>query len=1087
MKVQKRDNTYEDVSFDKVIRRLKNLSSDLGIDVVEIAQKVCGRIFDGVKTSQLDELAAQMCSSMVVDHPDYGTLAARIAISNHQKNTSPSFSETIQLLNFRGIVSTELFQTVMNHKEKLNSYIDYTRDFFYDYFGFKTLEKSYLLKIDGITVERPQHMWMRVSLGIHGADIKDALETYDFMSKKFFTHATPTLFNAGTPRAQCSSCYLHAMKDDSITGIFASMADCAQISKYSGGIGMHIHNIRAKGSYIQGTNGTSEGIVPMLRIFNNMARYVNQSRGRSGSIAIYLEPWHADVMEFMDLRKNHGNEEDRCRDLFLALWVPDLFMKRVQEDGVWSLMCPHLCPGLSDVFGKDFEDLYTKYEKNNMFVRQVRAQELWFKVLESQIETGVPYLLFKDTVNKKNNQKNLGTIKSSNLCVAYETRILTDKGFFPIGMLATSLHHQNARVNVWNGHEFSSVRVLQTGVLQPLVTVEFSNGSSLRCTPYHKFYIEHGNHVLVCEARNLTTGMKIINFTTPTLKSSIFDNIPHPYTQGMYAGSDEDNAIYLYWTKDHLLKFLNHTYVSHGHDGCVLAGINTDTMQHKSFVPINYSFRTKKSWLEGFVDAVGQLEDGNLVLNCANNNMSREVFYLLQTLGTSSVYNNETVTIDARGVNHLVSIGVAPHHVALEIDPSIPTWSVNDSVTITGVHNNQEIGDTYCFYEPKRNMGIFNGVLTSQCIEIMEYSSPEETAVCNLASIGLPRFVNEDTRKFDFAFLHKITKTITKNLNKIIDRNFYPLENARKSNLKHRPIGIGVQGLADTFALLRIPFVSKEAKELNKMIFETIYHAALEASMEIAKKRHEDSEYKDTNTNEYDPLPGSRYPGAYSSFEGCPASQGVLQFDMWSVTPSDMYDWNTLKEQIKTYGTRNSLLVAPMPTASTAQILGNTESFEPFTSNMFKRKTMSGEFIVINKYLLKDLINLNVWTSEMKELLILEDGSIQNIPGIPEETKQLYKTVWEMKQKDLIDMCIDRGAFIDQSQSMNVFMEDPDFKKLTSMHFYSWKNGLKCGLYYLRTRPRTNTQKFTIDPLLKKANKTKTVVCTDDVCTMCSS
>ena len=801
MRVQKRNGEFEDVSFDKVLRRILNLSKDLTVNVYEIAQSVCSRIFDGVQTRELDELASQLCSSLIVKHPDYGELAARIAISNHQKNTSPSFSETIRQLyenhDSEGVhtplVSREVFEQVLKNKEKFNTYIDYARDFTYDYFGWKTLEKSYLLKKHGKVVERPQHMLMRVAIGIHGSDMKDTLRTYDMMSTKLFTHASPTLFNAGTPRPQCSSCFLYAMQEDSIHGIFQSLADIAQISKYSGGIGIHIHNVRSHGSLIRGTNGTSTGIVPMLRIFNNTARYVNQSGKRNGSIAVYLEPWHGDIESFLDLRKNHGNEEDRCRDLFLALWIPDLFMKRVEENGAWSLMSPDDCKGLSDCYGAEFEELYTGYEAEGKFVRQVRAQELWFKILESQIETGTPYILYKDACNAKSNQKNLGTIKSSNLCA-----------------------------------------------------------------------------------------------------------------------------------------------------------------------------------------------------------------------------------------------------------------------------------------------------------EIVEYSAPGETAVCNLSSLGLPMYVDVATRSFDHGKLHAATKVVTHNLNKIIDVNFYPIESARCSNLRHRPVGIGVQGLADVFAMLRYPYDSEEARDLNRDVFETIYHAALEASMEIAKKRHraiadgDPGAYLTYNAYETEAMQrDKKFPGAYVTFEGSPASQGILQFDMWGVTPgSGRYDWDALKDDIKAYGLRNSLLVAPMPTASTAQILGNNESFEPFTSNLFKRKTLSGEFIVINKYLLRDLIERDLWNDRIKDQLILNDGSIQNIAGVPDDLKNLYKTVWEIKQKAVIDMCIDRGAFVDQSQSMNLFVEDPDFKRLSSMHFYAWKNGLKCGIYYLRTRPRASSQKFTIDPNLEKK---KSVVCDGDACVMCSA
>jgi len=814
MKVVKRTGDTEDVSFDKVLRRLKFLSDDINVDIFAISQKVCSRIYDGVNTSELDELAAQLCSSMMIEHPDYGKLAARIIISNHHKNTSPSFSETIYIMynnkdregNPSPLINKTLYDMVMDNKTKLNTYIDHTRDYSLDYFGFKTLERSYLTKVDGKIVERPQYMWMRVALGIHADDFKDALQTYDLMSKKYFTHATPTLFNAGTLHQQLSSCYLLAMENDSLDSIYNTLKDCAMISKYSGGIGLHIHNIRAKGSYIRGTNGTSTGLVPMLRVFNNTARYVDQGSKRLGSFAMYLEPWHADIEAFIQLRKNHGSEEERCRDLFLALWICDLFMERVKNNQKWSLMCPDKCKGLSDVYGDDFKKLYEQYEEDECYVKQVNAQDLWFKILECQIEGGTPYILYKDAVNKKTNQQNLGVIKSSNLCC-----------------------------------------------------------------------------------------------------------------------------------------------------------------------------------------------------------------------------------------------------------------------------------------------------------EVMQYSNSEQTAVCNLASICLASYVSkkdDGIMFFDYNKLHEVTKIITKNLNKIIDKNFYPTPKTRNSNLRHRPVGIGIQGLADTFAMLRIPFESTEAKQLNINIFETIYHGALESSMDISKKRHniimearekkEDvkkSPYNDyLHLNEYEiESINTNHPGAYVSFEGSPASKGVLQFDLWNVTPSDRYDWSSLKQNIIQYGIRNSLLVAPMPTASTSQIMGFNESFEPFTNNIFKRKTLSGEFVVINKYLMNDLIELNLWDKNMKDLILINEGSIQNISEIPDELKLIYKTGWEIKQRAVIDMSSDRGAFVCQSQSLNIFMEEPDFKKLSSMHFYGWSKGLKTGSYYLRTRPRVKTQQFTIDPILVKQKPINDHDDSDDVCLTCSA
>lgn len=819
MRVVKRNGTSEEVSFDKVLNRIRKISDNLSVNIFDIAQKVCSRIYDLVKTSELDELAAYICSSMITDHPDYGTLAARIIVSNHQKNTSPSFSETINMLynnvDVHGeknpLVSDDLYEVVMKNREKLNSYIDYQRDYLFDYFGFKTLERGYLLKINGVVVERPQHLFMRVALGIHGADVKDALNTYDLMSTKYFTHATPTLFNAGTPRPQCSSCFLIENSSDSVDGIFTTLKDCAMISKYAGGIGLHIHNVRAKGSRIRGTNGISSGIVPMLRVYNNTARYIDQAGKRAGSIAMYLEPWHADVEAFIEMKKNHGNEEERARDLFYALWIPDLFMHRVKENGVWSLMCPDECPGLSDVYGEEFIKLYEKYEAEGRFKKQMKAQELWWQILQMQIEQGVPYLLFKDSVNRKSNQKNLGTIKSSNLCS-----------------------------------------------------------------------------------------------------------------------------------------------------------------------------------------------------------------------------------------------------------------------------------------------------------EICQFTSPEETSVCNLASIVLPSYVqydSEDKPKFNFTKLHEVSKTITKNLNKVIDINFYPIEKARRSNLKHRPIGIGVQGLADTYILMRYPFDSQEAAQLNKYIFETIYHGAMEASMEISKKRAEwiekynieeityDELDEKINLNEYEVI-NAKYPGAYSTFEGSPVSKGEFQFDMWGVTPeSGMYDWDALKQEVIKHGIRNSLLLSPMPTASTSQIMGSNEAFEPFTSNLFKRKTLAGEFILVNKYLIRDLVELGLWNKEMKEKLMIHDGSVQNIDVIPDDLKMLYKTAWELSQKTLINQSADRGAYVCQSQSLNLFVESPDFQKLSSMHFYSWQKGLKTGIYYLRTRAKAQAQKFTIDPSVVKLTNLKNttsqpqgmkVVCEGDTCEYCS-
>jgi ribonucleoside-diphosphate reductase alpha chain len=794
MRVVKRNGDKEPVSFDKVLRRIQSICPDLpGVDAHNIAQKVCSRIFDGVKTTDLDELAAQMCSTLITEHPDYGVLGARIIISNHHKNTSPSFSETITALwnatdthgKQNALISEELYKFVIANKEKLNNVIDYQRDYLFDYFGFKTLERSYLLKASGRIVERPQHMWMRVSLGIHGDDLKAALETYDLMSKKMFTHATPTLFNAGTPRAQLASCYLISM-DDSITGIYKTLGDCAQISKYAGGIGMHIHTVRSRNSHIRGTNGSSTGIIPMLRVYNATARYVNQGGKRNGSIAVYLEPWHADIESFIEIRKNHGNEEERCRDLFTAMWIPDLFMKRVQQDGDWTLMCPDECPGLSDVYGEEFEKLYEKYEAEGKYRKKMKAQQIWLAILKSQIETGTPYLLYKDAVNKKTNQKHSGVVKSSNLCT-----------------------------------------------------------------------------------------------------------------------------------------------------------------------------------------------------------------------------------------------------------------------------------------------------------EITEISNSKETAVCNLASIVLVSYVKKDADGkpyFDFEMLHSVSRVITKNLNKVIDRTFYPIPETDYSNRRHRPIGIGVQGLADTFALMRISFDSPEAAQLNREIFETIYHGAVTASVKVSREREElliELENPELSAKRKTAIRKKlhlteaekkleRWRGSYETFVGSPASFGKLQFNLWEeadgieVQHSGRWDWEELRKDVMTYGMRNSLLLAPMPTASTSQIMGSNEAFEPFTSNIYQRRTLSGEFTIINKYLINDLIGLGLWSSDLKDELLANGGSVQNIENIPDDIKVLYKTVWEISQKVLINQSADRGVYVCQSQSLNLFVEEPDMTKLTNIHFYAWKRGLKTGIYYLRTRPRVKTAAFTL-------------------------
>jgi ribonucleoside-diphosphate reductase alpha chain len=769
MYVVKRNGKKEEVRFDKILQRVKAFTSDLIVEPVSVSQKVVAGLHEGITTKAIDNLLAETASVLASEHPDYAKLAARIAVSSLHKETT-TFYQTMKMLYKEGYISDDFIQVVKQNGTVIESAIKYDRDFDFDYFGYKTLEKSYLLKINGKIVERPQHLFMRVAIGVCGSDLDKVFELYDLMSQGYYTHATPTLFNAGTKRPQMSSCFLISMEDDSIDGIYNTLKECALISKHAGGIGLHVHNVRAQGSHIKGTNGTSNGIIPMLKVFNETARYVDQGGGkRKGSIAIYIEPWHADIEAFLDLKKNTGKEEFRARDLFLALWVPDLFMKRVEADQDWSLMCPNECPDLSDSVGDAFEKLYTKYEKEGKVRKTIKAREIMMRIMESLSETGVPYILFKDAANLKSNQQNIGVIKSSNLCT-----------------------------------------------------------------------------------------------------------------------------------------------------------------------------------------------------------------------------------------------------------------------------------------------------------EILEVSTPEETAVCNLASICLPKFIVEKKGKkyFDFDKLIEVVKVSTRNLNFVIDKNFYPTEKTKRSNMRHRPIGIGVQGLADVFYALGYAYDSQEAKELNKEIFEAMYFGACTSSMELAKEH-----------------------GAYETFQGSPASQGKLQFDLWGVNPSEKYDWNSLKEEIKQHGMRNSLLIAPMPTASTSQIFGNTEAFEPVTSNIYKRQTLAGEFIVVNKYLVRDLQKLNLWNGVIRDKIISENGSVQNIPEIPANVKEVYKTVWEMSQKVIIDLAADRGPFICQSQSMNLYFAKPNFGAMNSALFYGWKKGLKTGSYYTRSRPAVDAVKVTTK-IEEKVQQAEALVCSlenPEACEACGS
>ena len=1424
MFVTKRNGKLEPVAFDKILQRIRKvgMEGNVKINYTSLAMKVIDQLYDKISTTKIDELTAEQCASLSSTHPDYNILAGRITISNHHKNTDSSFTKVMtQLYQFRDIhdnhkplVSKELYQSLstIGHK-KLNGLCDYTRDYLIDYFGFKTLERAYLMKVNKKILERPQHMWLRVALGIHGTNWDKIVETYEHMSQKYFTHATPTLFNAGTPKPQLSSCYLMAMEDDSIDGIFNTLKDCALISKWAGGIGLHIHNIRATGSHITGTNGTSNGIVPMLKVFNNTAKYVDQcvtpdtwiytthgpkyirdviagetaiinefghteiienvlehpyegdllqiqnahcidpllvtpehplsilpaqeksadhqtiqrriERGeiqcqyteakdvtkddylvsaiptyscdvasitsadcyfyglllsngklineqscgtllvteesdpsilatigsylsakcvqyksthmggkqshliewkrnidmpfrysdlydvhknkhiankwlhlplekaqqiihgiidadghkhneltyetssrvfaegirylllrmgvpsggyirsrienteecngkimitkqlsyvlripradilcklfqlekvdditryfihdhklyskvksiakvtyegtlydlqmkdvhsymihngvihngggkRNGSFAIYLEPWHADTEMFLQMRKNHGDEELKARDLFYALWIPDLFMERIKANQSWTFMCPHECPGLADVTGDDFKQLYESYEAAGKGRKTVSARDIWFQILDAQMETGTPYLLYKDAANHKSNQKNLGVIKSSNLCVAPETLVLTDQGQFPIYSLWAGNHPEDTKtdyntINVWNGNEFSPVEIVKTGVDQDLIEVFTNDGTSIRCTPYHKFYIRMSNgEVVTKEAQHLNADDVIDTCTQ------------WPLVEG-YDQLTREKATEL------------------GIDtGMKSLRLEANTADFSNlFVPLNYSLQSKLDWLAAFLEPYvchfDEKTQTTMEIPCKSIYFLQDIKFMLQTCGINTMIHKGPLdfllTITIVQIKHLMQNGLrfySPYIKNCDLScKEIESESMNPMVKVEKVVSLDRKDDTYCFTEPKQHAGVFNGVRTSQCTEIIEFSDPNETAVCNLASIALPAFIEQSEEsgmlEFNYKKLHEVTKIVTYNLNRIIDVNYYPTPKTKVSNKKHRPIGIGVQGLADVFLRFGLPFSSATSKQMNIDIFETIYHASVEQSCEMAEQE-----------------------GAYETFAGSPASEGILQFDMWKVTPSSgRYDWDVLKARVREKGMRNSLLLAPMPTASTSQILGYNECIEPITSNIYSRRTIAGEFIMVNKYLMKELLDLGMWNETLKNHMVANNGSIQTLEYIPAEVREKYKTVWEIPMRDLIDMSADRGAYVCQSQSLNLWLEDPNYNTMTSMHFYSWSKGLKTGIYYLRRRPRHHAQQFTIEP-----EKRKPVQEEEEVCEMCSA
>jgi ribonucleoside-diphosphate reductase alpha chain len=1015
MQVINRHSIKEPVSFDKITKRIQNLCSGLeNIDPFIIAKETIASMYNGINTKELDLLSAGICAGKAHHFPDYGKLAGRILMSNLEKETCEEYSSLVKKLYDAGILSEIFFQFVMNNADEIQKMIDYSRDFLFDYFAAKTLERSYLLKINGEIVERPQHMYMRIAIQIHGCHkngfscsseekLLKIKETYDLLSNQYLTHATPTLFNSGTNRPQLSSCYLLSC-DDNIESIFKMLSDIAKISKWSGGIGISLSNIRGKGSKIRGTNGTSDGIIPLCKTLESIGRYINQGGKRNGSIACYLECFHVDIFSFVELRKNTGDDNLRARDLFLALWVCDLFMKRVQNNEEWSLMCPDECPGLVTSYGDEFEKLYIKYENEGRYKKKVLASELWKHILECQVETGMPYISFKDNINKKNMQAQLGTIKNSNLCVAPNTKILTKKeGYQEIQKFS------GQSVELWNGVEWSQSVVEKTGENVELYRVHFSNGESIDCTAYHKFPIMNE----MVEAVNLKQNMELLHFDLPLLEGSI--TIENCYYKGYTTAQDNYNEV------------LYEKYTSSYLD--VLASDTT--------------IECKIQWLAGFL----KYKSSFLSLRI---DFLKKLRLFLHTLGVESypqqVVNSQIYKLKIRNadIEKLIKLG-------LKISPN----KEDDQycLTVQSVEKLTELSDTYCFNEPKRHLGIFNGILAGNCNEISLFSDANNIAVCNLASICLPKFVENGS--FNFQKLQEVAAVATYNLNNVIDVNYYPTPECKKTNINNRPIGIGVQGLADTFFLLGLPFTSPETKKLNKLIFENIYYGAVKQSIDMAEKYGKYESYDIVGKN-----------GIIA-----PHKQGLLQFHLWNNTELTL-DWDTLIEKQKIHGIRNSLLTAIMPTASTSQICGNSECCEPITSNVYLRKTLAGEFMVVNKYLVNDLMKLGLWDKNMYSEILYDNGSIQKINRIPRKIKEIYKTVYEIKISDILKQAIDRSPFIDHQQSMNLFMSNIDLNVLNSSHFYGWKNGLKTGMYYLRTQPIVNAKLFGIDPhIIEAINK----------------
>lgn len=1153
--VTKRDGHLEKCELGKIEQRLGYLCSETEreqISICSIAVDASQSIYDKITTIELDNITAQICASRASKHYFYEILGGRILTTNLHKETLNTFSDKIKLIasNDKSFLKLSFVKFIKNNAHAIDGFMDYSRDLNFGYFAYMTLLKSYLIKINNKVIERPQDIFMRVAVAIHCDDTIPVEEimgnikrSYDYMSLGYFTHATPTLFNAGLKSGNLASCFLLGT-EDSITGQFKTLGDCAQISKWAGGIGIHVSNVRGKNSLINSTKGETHGIVPMLKVFNETARYVNQSGRRNGSIAVYLEPWHSDILEFLDLRKPTGAEELRARDLFLALWIPDRFMSAMENKENWYLMSPDECPGLTDVYGDEFNKLYQSYIDQKKYREIIPAETIWKKILESQFETGVPYIAYKDTINKYSNQKNIGVIKSSNLCVAPETLILTDKGYKEISTL------KDQTINVWNGIEFSEVEVKQTGENQKLIKIITSDGNELHCTPYHKFHIQNSYNakdVTIFEAKDLIENMKLIKCDYPIIKTGL-NTFKYPYTAGLFSAEGtytkfpeihrctyqrNENEKYCMRHIDYKNydNYEYHSIVSNNNICCAKVGLDKPKMclyqdkmklleyidkreecniettdkkltvilpldlPKKYTVPIDQNLEIKLKWFAGFIDG-----DGTIAVNGTNKQLQmtsinitflQNINHMLNTMGINGKVSkgmeeclrlmpdghggqkeylcqkSYRLSLTSCDLYKLYNLGLKCHRLEFD-NMDEPARDAKQFIKITSVIDENRYDDTYCFNEPKKHMGIFNGIIAGNCAEITEVSNSSRYSVCNLASIAVNKYVEDG--KYNYEKLHAVTKQIVYNINRVIEITYYPTNECKKTNLSDRPMGIGIQGVADLYHMFKLSYASPEAIDLEQNIIETIYHASLEASNELALKS-----------------------GKYELFDGSDLSKGIFHFEYYNVKPRIYSDWDTLRNKIKETGVKNSLMIALMPTASTSQILGNNECFEPITSNIYTRRTSAGEFIIVNKYLIKELLDANIWTEDMREQLIINNGSIQSIKNIPEDIKERYKTVWEIKMKDIINHAIARQAYVDQSQSMNLFTPVNDANKLTSALIYGWKNGLKTGMYYLRTLPASQAQKFSIDAskfTIPNENKVKPkpkVFEAEEVCLNCSS